>query len=183
MAFNRVSRQIFATVLVLAAGWSVVQAADASAQTASKTATGLPLPRFASLKASRVNMRVGPGTEYASSWLYTRPGLPVEIIAEFENWRRIRDAEGTEGWVYHSMLSGQRTAVAAPWMREKGENIYVNLRRSALKDANVVAKLQPGVLVKLKECTGDWCEAEVDGTEGWLHQGEVWGAYPGEAFK
>ncbi len=95
----------------------------------------------------------------------------------------IRDAEGTEGWVYHSMLSGQRTAVAAPWMREKGDNIYVNLRRSALKDANVVAKLQPGVLVKLKECTADWCEAEVDGTEGWLHQGEVWGAYPGEAFK
>lgn len=183
MAFNRISRQIFATVLALAAGWSVVQAADASAQTASKTATGLPLPRFASLKASRVNMRVGPGTEYASSWLYTRPGLPVEIIAEFENWRRIRDAEGTEGWVYHSMLSGQRTAVAAPWMREKGDNIYVNMRRSAVKDANIIAKLQPGVLVKLKECTGDWCEAEVDGAEGWLHQGEVWGAYPGEAFK
>ena len=183
MAFKSVSRQLIVAFLGVAAALAVLPAPHVHAQAVSKGSTGLPLPRFASLKASRVNMRVGPGTEYAASWLYTRPGLPVEIIAEFENWRRIRDSEGTEGWVYHSMLSGQRTAVAAPWMRDKGDNVFVNLRRNAVKDANIIAKLQPGVVVKLKECTGDWCEAEVDGAEGWLHQGEIWGAYPGEAFK
>lgn len=182
MAMKLVSRRHLAT-LVLAVSASLLLPMEASAQAVTKGTTGLPLPRFASLKASRVNMRVGPGTEYAASWLYTRPGLPVEIIAEFENWRRIRDSDGTEGWVYHSMLSGQRMAVAAPWMRDKGDNVFVNMRRSAAKDSAVVAKLQPGVVVKLKECTGDWCEAEVKDIEGWVHQAEIWGAYPGEAFK
>lgn len=182
MAFETISRRRLAAsaALIVAA---VLLPLHVSAQAVSKGGTGLPLPRFASLKASRVNMRVGPGTEYAAEWLYTRPGLPVEIIAEFENWRRIRDSDGTEGWVYHSMLSGQRTAVAAPWMEGKGDKVYVNLHRSAAKDSSILAKLQPGVVVTLKECTGDWCEAEVDDTEGWVSQAEIWGAYPGEAFK
>jgi SH3-like domain-containing protein len=155
----------------------------ASTQATSKGASGLPLPRFASIKATRMNMRVGPGTEYAAAWLYTRPGLPVEIIAEFENWRRIRDADGTEGWVYHSMLSGRRTAVAAPWMEKKGDKIFVNMRDAANKEAPVIAKLQPGVVMTLDECNGNWCKAETDGTDGWVSQAEIWGAYPGEAFK
>ena len=69
-------------------------------------ASGLPLPRFVSLKADRVNVRIGPAKTHEVKWVYQRAGLPVEITAEFENWRRIRDADGTEGWVYHSLLSG-----------------------------------------------------------------------------
>jgi SH3-like domain-containing protein len=176
-------KSIWRSVAWLTVALVMAFAHQASAQAISKGYTGLPLPRFASIKAARMNMRVGPGTDYAASWLYTRPGLPVEIIAEFENWRRVRDADGTEGWVYHSMLSGERTAVAAPWMEGKGDKVFVTMRSSDTKDAGVLAKLQPGVIVKLDQCNGDWCRAKVDGVEGWISQAEVWGAYPGEAFK
>ncbi len=71
--------------------------------------SGLPLPRFVSLKPGRVNLRVGPGRDYAVTWLFLKSGLPVEIVQEYDNWRRIRDSEGTEGWVYQSLLSGKRT--------------------------------------------------------------------------
>lgn len=145
-------------------------------------ASGFPLPRFVSLKARSVNLRIGPGTSYAVSWRYLKSGLPVEIIQEYENWRRIRDADGTEGWVNQSLLSGERTAVAAPWMRGNGD-VYVNMRRDTLDSATIVAKLQPGVVVKINECTGNWCRADAGNVQGWLSQAEIWGAYPGEAFK
>ncbi|MEN9895595.1 MAG: hypothetical protein RIR97_1447 [Pseudomonadota bacterium] len=145
--------------------------------------SGLPLPRFVSLKAKRVNLRVGPGPDYAVSWLYTRAGLPVEIIQEYDTWRRIRDADGSEGWVFHSLLDGRRSAIAAPWMKGKGADVFVNLRTDPQKEARVVAKLQPGVIITLKECNAEWCRAETDGSEGWVAQEEIWGAYPGEVFK
>lgn len=160
------------------------QCQPAAAQSTDKGASGLPLPRFVSLKSARVNLRIGPSTDYAVSWLYTKAGLPVEIIQEYENWRRIRDADGTEGWVNQSLLSGDRTAVAAPWMRAQGgDDVFVNLRRDSMANSAIVAKLEPGVVLSLQECTGNWCRATVDGTTGWVSQGEIWGAYPGEAFK
>lgn len=155
----------------------------AQAQATDKGASGLPLPRFVSLKAARVNLRIGPSTDYAVSWLYLKAGLPVEIIQEYDNWRRIRDADGTEGWVSQSLLSGERTAVAAPWMRAQGTDVFVNLRRDSMPTASIIAKLEPGVVLSLQECTGNWCRATVDGTSGWVSQAEIWGAYPGEAFK
>lgn len=153
------------------------------AQSASKGPSGLPLPRFVSLKAERVNLRIGPSTDYAVSWRYLKSGLPVEIIREYENWRQIRDADGTEGWVNQTLLTGERTAVAAPWMRGNGGNIYVMMRRDSMSSAAIVAKLEPGVILTLKECTGNWCRTEVQGVNGWVSQNEIWGAYPGEAFK
>ncbi|MBO3758525.1 SH3 domain-containing protein [Ciceribacter sp. L1K23] len=153
------------------------------AQSTAKGPSGLPLPRFVSLKAKSVNLRIGPGTDYAVSWRYLKSGLPVEIIQEYENWRRIRDADGTEGWVNQSLLTGERTAVAAPWMRGNSGEVFVNMRRDTLDSAAIVAKLQPGVVLKLDECTGNWCRAEAGGVQGWVSQGEIWGAYPGEAFK
>ena len=77
--------------------------------------SGLPIPRFVSLKAGRVNVRVGPGEDYKVSWVFTKPALPVEVIQEFDTWRRIRDSDGAVGWVFHSLLSGKRTAVVTPW--------------------------------------------------------------------
>ncbi len=148
---------------------------------ATKSASGLPLPRFVSLKAKKINLRVGPGKDYAVSWLYLKSGLPVEIIQEYDNWRRIRDADGAEGWVFHSMLSGDRNAIAAPWMKTKGD-VFVNMRADARDTGSVVARLEPGVIVKIDECNGDWCHAEAKGVEGYLSQAEIWGAYPGEAF-
>lgn len=173
----RFSLAVLAGILV-----SVVGPDFAHAQ-AAKGPSGLPLPRFVSLKAKSVNLRVGPSVDYAVAWRYMKSGVPVEIIQEYDNWRRIRDADGTEGWVNQALLSGERTAVAAPWMRGKGEDIYVNMRREALPNATLIAKIQPGVVIKVGECNGDWCRAEVDGTAGWVSQNEIWGAYPGEAFK
>jgi SH3-like domain-containing protein len=155
----------------------------AIAQGAGKGASGLPLPRYVSLKSKKVNIRIGPSTDYAVSWMYLKAGTPMEIIQEYDNWRRVRDAEGTEGWVNQALLSGERTALAAPWMRGKGTEVYVNLRRDPQTTASIVAKLEPGVMVKINECNGDWCEAEAGGAKGWVAQAEIWGAYPGEAFK
>ncbi|MFA7413960.1 MAG: SH3 domain-containing protein [Rhizobium sp.] len=175
-----VLRTCLATCLAL--GWSAGVPVSGHAQV-SKGLSGLPLPRFVSLKAARVNLRIGPSTDYAVSWLYLKSGLPVEIIQEYDNWRRVRDADGTEGWVNQSLLSGERTAIAAPWMRGDGQDIYVNLRRDSMPTASVVAKLEPGVVLRLDECNGNWCHAEAGGVEGWVSQAEIWGAYPGEAFK
>lgn len=169
-----------ATVLALVLACAPI---EALAQSASKGPSGLPLPRFVSLKSKKVNLRVGPGTSYAASWMYLKAGLPVEIIQEYDNWRKIRDADGTEGWVNQALLSGQRTAVTAPWMRGKGDTVFVNMRRDPQANSTLVARLEPGVVVKLSECNGDWCEADYEGTEGWISQGEIWGAYPAEVFK
>jgi len=150
----------FSLSLIAACLGAAIMTSAAYAQ-AAKGASGLPLPRFVSLK----------------------PGVSVEIIQEYDNWRRIRDADGTEGWVNQALLSGDRTAVAAPWMRGKGEGVFVNMRRDAQGNSPIVARMEPGVIVKVGECNGDWCHAEAQGVEGWIAQGEIWGAYPGEAFK
>ncbi len=171
---------LMATLIGL--GPAAFGSSPAMAQGAAKGASGLPLPRFVSLKSARVNIRIGPSTDYPVAWMYMKSGTPMEIIQEYDNWRRVRDADGTEGWVNQALLSGERTAVAAPWMREKGE-VFVNMRREPQSSAAVIAKLQPGVVIVMDECNGDWCHASAGGAEGWVSQAEVWGAYPGEAFK
>ncbi len=107
---------IAASALVALSAAGAAPAARGGSDTAIATGSvsGLPLPRFVSLKADRVNVRSGPNKDQDVRWIYTRAGMPVEITAEFENWRRIRDWEGAEGWVYHSLLSGKRTAVVVP---------------------------------------------------------------------
>jgi SH3-like domain-containing protein len=107
----------------------------------------------------------------------------MEVIQEYDNWRRVRDAEGTEGWVYQSLLSGERTAMAAPWKSADGQDEFINMHREARANSRIVARLEPGVVVEVKACDGDWCEADADGVTGYVAQGEIWGAYPGEAFK
>lgn len=143
--------------------------------------SGLPIPRFVSLKPARVNTRIGPSRDYAVSWLYTKAGLPVEIIQEYDNWRRIRDADGTEGWVYQSLLAGKRTAIIAPWERGKTD-MLLDLHASASEEARIVARLEPGVISTIRECTGQWCQLDISGTRGWIRQSQIWGAYPGEVF-
>lgn len=138
--------------------------------------SGLPLPRFVSLKASQVNVRRGPSRTHAVEWVFLKAGLPVEVVAEFENWRRIRDAEGEEGWVHHQLLSGRRTALVAPW----SQGTPVPLRRDDSDSAVINAYLEPGVLINLRECDGNWCEADMDQAEGFIPQDQLWGVYPGE---
>lgn len=156
-------------------------AAAAPGQTVTLGPSGLPLPRFVSLKSGRVNSRVGPGLNYSVDWMYMKSGMPMEIIQEFDTWRRVRDADGSEGWINQSLLSGRRTAMVAPWQRDKGGRI--NLFYEPDKDSGVVAMVEPGVMGSIKSCNGQWCEMTFDGHTGWLSQSLVWGAYPGEKIK
>ena len=138
--------------------------------------TGLPLPRFVSIKARPANVRVGPGVDYPLKWTFVRRGLPVEIIAEFGNWRRIRDWQGEQGWMLGPFLSARRTALVAPWSGAKP----VSLRSDAATNASIVAVVQPNVLVRLVRCDGKWCKVVARSRQGYIRQSRLWGAYPGE---
>lgn len=157
--------------------------ADAQAQGAAGAATklgpsGLPLPRFVSLKAGRVNVRVGPGQDYRVSWVFTRPGLPVEVVQEFDNWRRIRDSDGAEGWVFHSLLLSKRTAVVAPW--QEGDPLPI--RSEASDTAAITAYLQPKVMANVTTCEKGWCRLSDPRFRGWIKQDKLWGVYPDETI-
>ena len=138
--------------------------------------SGLPVPRYVSLKSDHVNVRAGPTKDNDVAWVYTRPGLPVEITAEFENWRRVRDSEGAEGWVYHSLLSGRRTAVVT--MKHKDELAPIYDR--ADPQSAVAARLQAGVVAQVKKCAAGWCRVIGSGFDGWIEQQRLWGVYADE---
>lgn len=136
----------------------------------------LPLPRFASLDSSEINLRAGPGKDYPILWVYQRRGLPVEIIQEFDTWRRIRDRDGTVGWVQQNLLSGKRSALIVDEAR--------TMRTDPTGGAKAVAILQPGVVAHIAECgTDNWCRVEVQGYKGWLRRDDFWGTYPDEGFE
>ncbi len=147
-------------------------------------ATKLPLPRYVSLKTDRVNLREGPSKDHRTLWVFQRAGLPVEIIAEFETWRRIRDSEGTEGWVLHSLLSGRRTAVVLNRGTDKGAPVPLYDRADT--GSGVVAQLQAGVIGSVKTCDGTWCRLVValpqkrGDVDGYMRQDRLWGVYPNE---
>jgi SH3-like domain-containing protein len=137
--------------------------------------TGLPLPRFVSLGSDRVNLRFGPGEQYPIQWILAREGLPVEIIEEFDTWRKVRLHDGDQGWVHGSLLSSRRTIVVAEQIRE--------LRRAPDTSARVLLRAEPGVIGELLDCDGNWCEIEIDGRRGWLERDAFWGTLPGETLR
>jgi SH3-like domain-containing protein len=138
--------------------------------------SGLPIPRFVSLKAEKVNVRRGPSSDHAVAWVFQRKGLPVEIVAEFENWRRVRDSDGEEGWILQNMLAGKRTAVIAPW--KTGQAVPVHAQPVA--GAGLVAQMDAGVVAEVSRCDGAWCELSAGGYDGYVEQTQLWGVYPGE---
>lgn len=160
-----------------------VQTAQANSQNAASAGqrppppgrTGLPLPRFVSLRAAEVNLRAGPGTRYPIDWVYRRSGMPVEIIDEFDTWRRIRDWQGTEGWIHQSMVQGRRGVLITGQLR--------TLRRKPEAEAPGVAQLEAGVVGTLEGCRGEWCEVAAGGYSGWLPRNTFYGLYPGEEMK
>ena len=142
--------------------------------------TSLPLPRFAALRSDEVNMRSGPGTRFPIEWTYQRRELPVEIVREFELWRRIRDPEGTEGWVHQSTLMGRRSFVV-----RGAPGTEVMLRRRAEDQAQPVARLRPGVVGRLRACEANnaWCEAQIGEHRGYIKRADIWGVGPAEEVK
>jgi SH3-like domain-containing protein len=148
--------------------------------------SGLPLPRFASTRSEPINVRVGPGQKYDIAWTFLKAGIPVEIIQEFDTWRKIRDVEGEEGWVHQNLLTGTRAGYVTPLLA----NGEIALRSGQSDEAGIRARLGPGLKVTIKQCDGVWCEVSASGSDsqrsttysGYLHQEELWGVYPDEQF-
>jgi SH3-like domain-containing protein len=163
-------------VVALAATLGAMAGPSHAAKDSAATTSGLPIPRYVSLKSDHVNVRAGPTKDNDVAWVYTRSGLPVEITAEFENWRRVRDSEGSEGWVYHSMLSGRRTAVITMKSKEELAPLY----ERADPGSAVAAKLQAGVVAQVKKCSNGWCRITGNGFDGFIEQQRLWGVYADE---
>src|SRR4051794_5254694 len=168
--------RICSLAVLVAAMLGTVSGTGHAAKDSVTTTSGLPIPRYVSLKADHVNVRAGPTKDNDVAWVYTRAGLPVEITAEFENWRRVRDSEGAEGWVYHSMLSGRRTAVVTMKSRDELAPLYDR----AEPGSAVAARLQAGVVTQVKKCTNGWCRVTGNGFDGWIEQQRLWGVYADE---
>lgn len=134
--------------------------------------TGLPLPRFASLRANKVHLRTGPGVRYPVDWIFIQRYMPIEIVAEFENWRKVRDWQGTEGWVHRTMLTGRRMAVVKGGVQP--------LRREPDSNAALTARVMEKVLARILECEGEWCRIEIGKQRGWMRRTHIWGVYRDE---
>lgn len=149
----------------------------------SENPSGLPLPRFASTRSEPINVRVGPGQKYDIAWTYLKSGIPVEIVQEFDTWRKIRDADGEEGWIHQNLLTGTRAGYVTPLIA----NGEIALRASQSDESGVRARLGAGLKVTISECDGAWCQVSASGQgssvySGYLHQEELWGVYPDEVF-
>lgn len=145
--------------------------------------SGLPLPRFATTRSDPINVRVGPGQKYDIAWTFLKSGIPVEIVQEFDTWRKIRDVDGDEGWIHMNLLTGTRVGYVTPLVA----NGEIVLRASESDEAGMRARLGAGLKVTVKQCDGVWCEVTATGQErnsysGFLHQEELWGVYPAEVF-
>ena len=139
--------------------------------------TTLPLPRFVSLRNDQVRLRTGPGVQYPIEWVYQRRYLPVEIIAEYRTWRKIRDWQSTQGWIHQSMLSGRRTAIVTGKRR--------SLRSNADTKSSPVAEIEVAAIADLKKCPSGsgWCLIKAGEITGWLRKVEFWGAYRNEILQ
>ena len=147
-------------------------AADKAPISPQNKGSGLPIPRFASLRSDDVNVRTGPGSRYPIDWKFTRKSMPVEIVAEYENWRKIRDWQGASGWVYHSLLTGKRSFIIA--------SKAASLHKTPATSAEVVAKLEPEVIGEIRSCAGDWCRVKTASVSGWVERTSLWGVYKSE---
>lgn len=168
-------------VLLIALLFSV-PAMGQTAQTAERAqalairTTGLPVPRFVSIKSDKAFIRTGPGLRYPIEWVLERADLPVEIIQEFDTWRKIRGPGGEEGWVHQTLISGRRTVLVT------GEDLAA-LHKDPTDDARMVAKAEPGVVARLLRCSASYCELQKDNYRGWVARKSLWGIYEGEQIK
>jgi SH3-like domain-containing protein len=133
------------------------------------------LPRFVSLRSDDVNLRVGPGENYPIEWVYKRKDMPVEIIEEFQNWRKVQDWQGASGWVLDRMVTGKRAVIV--------DHEVQPLYRLPDTASQIVARAEPGVIARLIEFQGAWCRIEAGGYNGWVQRSEVWGVLPDETLQ
>ena len=134
--------------------------------------TNLPIPRYVSLKTNEANARRGPSLSHKIDWIYKRQNMPLEIYAEYENWRRVRDFEGLGGWVHYTLLSGKRYVLI--------KNELLEMRLLPSVESQVIAKVPQFNIANLDKCNKDWCRIIDNGYKGWVLKSEIWGVYNNE---
>lgn len=169
MARRRWVRAVAGPVLALASMFY----GEATARAAGGAEAALPY--FAALHADKVNLRAGPGDRYPIEWIYVRRDWPVEVIAHFDHWRRVRDWEGTEGWVHEKMLTSQHEVVVTGGIH--------GLHQGPDPNAALIARAEPGVMAKLDECRGEWCRIAAGDITGWVQRSDIWGVPPTETVR
>lgn len=165
---------------ICALGWLVVlalfagqpQAHAENTEPEMGPVTNLPIPRYVSLRSSKINVRRGPGLDYRKDWVFRRAGLPVRVVEEYGDWRRVVDMDDAGGWVYHAMITGRRTVVVTA--------DQVLFREEPADTAAATAQAEQGVVARLRECSAEWCEVEADGHKGWVPKDMIWGVDPDE---
>lgn len=148
---------------------------SAAAQSKASVRSGLPIPRFISISSKTANLRTGPGKRYPVTWVYKRRGVPLLVTDEFDHWRKVLDAEGTEGWLHKSLLSGKRSALVTGDTRD--------FHLTGDSDAPVVYRAEAGVIGVLNACIGAWCRMEIHDQTGWVKRRHIYGALPDEDFE
>lgn len=136
--------------------------------------TGYDLPRFVSVRVDKANLRTGPDKYFPIRTVLLRRGMPVKVIDEFKLWRKVALHDGMEGWLHQSLVTGRRTFLVV--------GASVEMLEEPEREADVVARLEPGALANLTACAGDWCALSVSGFAGWVPRAAGWGALPGEDF-
>jgi SH3-like domain-containing protein len=144
----------------------------ASAQDKRGPVTNLPLPRYVSMKAAEGNVRRGPSLTHRIDWVFKRRGMPLQITAEYGNWRRVQDRDGAGGWVHYALLSGVRTVLI--------ESELLTVYTSPDPNSQVSAKFESGVVARLGSCSVDWCHISAGGYRGWAQKSNLWGVDPSE---
>ncbi len=162
-----VSLLLFLSVLLLS------QLAVAEDSVPGFRSTDLPLPRFVSLRSDKVYVRTGPALRYPIKWVYKREEMPVEIVQEFDSWRKITDFEGEAGWIHQSLLSGERTVLIQ-------SDDLVPLREGFSSESRMMARLEPDVVAIVDKCISEWCRIEAEGYRGWVQRNFLWGIYEDE---
>jgi SH3-like domain-containing protein len=135
--------------------------------------SGLPIPRFVSISSGKAFVRSGPAPRYPIKWIYKKDGFPVEIIQEFDVWRKVRDVDGDEGWINKALLSDKRFVIV------QGSGL-ADMREDPAGDARVTARAEPGVVARLEKCDPEWCNVSAGGFSGWMQRKILWGIYAQE---
>lgn len=139
------------------------------------TVTNLPIPRFVSLRSDKSNVRRGPSLSHRIDWVFTQPGYPLEVIAEYGHWRRIRDIEGASGWIHYTLLSGVRMGLV--------QEETVDLHARSNISSRLIAQAEKGALLRLIQCNISWCKVTADSRKGWLLKSGLWGVTSNEILE
>ncbi|TNE60238.1 MAG: hypothetical protein EP340_00245 [Alphaproteobacteria bacterium] len=166
---------VFALTMIVAAPLALASSVASLTKQDIGRYSGLPLPRFVSIKTSKANMRIGPGEEYAVKWVYQRRNLPVEIIGEYDLWRQVRDRDGDEGWIHTALLDGRRYGLVV-------HNRVVLTEKAGNTKNKVVAIVESGVVLRLLACSPRWCRVEAQEVKGWIKREHLWGLFDDEIF-